>query len=155
MTVPMSLLILLAAQVAPVAPVPPAQPPATIVAEPAALMIAACDANGDAVVTQPELTACIARSFVGAPDVVDGRMGYIAYADWALRWLGDRNALPSPYEVDANGDNAITLPELQARFAGYFRRFDVDHDGRLTRAELVTIRARAAGVDGARPRRKR
>ncbi len=127
---------------------PPAgapQPPATIFAEPAALFIAACDANGDGRVTQTEQTACVARSYTTAEGAASGSIGYIAYADWAQAWLGDRNALPSPFEVDRDGDNRITLPELQARFAQFFTRFDRDKDGVLTRAELITIRGAPAG----------
>ena len=134
---------------------PPAQPPATIVAEPAALFIAACDGNADAQVSQAELTACIAHALSSADGAAGGSIGYIAYADWCLRWLGDRNALPSPFEVDTDADNRITLAELQARFAGYFRRFDTDGNGRLSRAELVTIRSRPQGDDTDRRKSRR
>lgn len=134
----------LAAQaVPPVPPQPPRQPAATIVAEPAAMFIAACDANGDGRTTRDELTACVARTFADADAGHAGSIGYICYADWALKWLGDRNALPSPFGVDSDGDNRITLPELQGAFVGLFARFDVDKDGAATRAELLTIRAGA------------
>ena len=136
-----------ALQAATPSPVPvrqgPAQPPATILVEPAAMFIAACDANGDARVTRAELDACLTRSFATAEGAVSGSIGYIAYADWEQRWLGDRNALPSPFEVDTNGDDRISFAELRARFGSYFDRFDLDHDGTLTRAELVTIHATA------------
>lgn len=147
------------AQTAPPAPAPaptaPQQPAATIVAEPVALLIAACDADRDARVTRAELSACIAASFAGADPQHTGSIGYIAYADWALKWLGDRNALPSPFTVDADHDDRITLAELQARFDTLFTRFDLDKDGVLTRAELVTIRAGAGGDDEGRGRRRR
>lgn len=128
--------------------VPVPQPAATIVAEPAALLIAACDADGDARVTRAELTACIARSFVGDA-AHGGAIGYIGYADWALKWLGDANALPSAFTIDTDNDNRITLAELQARFRALFTRFDTDRDGVLTRAELLTIHAGTVG--GRRP----
>lgn len=121
------------------------QPPATIVAEPVALMIAACDANGDAKVTRAELDACVKRSFAAVDTGNAGSIGYIGYSDWALLWLGDRNALPSPFTIDTDGDNRITLAELQAQFATLFARFDTDKDGVLTRAELLTIKAMAMG----------
>lgn len=142
------LLLVLAAQVPPAAaPVPPRQPGATIVAEPAALFIAACDANGDARTARAELSACVARSF---PDAApqSGSAGYIGYSDWAQKWLGDRNALPSPYQVDADSDNRITLAEFEAQFGVLFDRFDLDRDGSVTRAELVTIRSAAVPQDG-------
>ncbi|GAA0328966.1 hypothetical protein GCM10009087_43990 [Sphingomonas oligophenolica] len=121
------------------------QPPATIVAEPVAMMIAACDANDDGKTTRDELTACVTRSFEAIDTAHKGSLGYIDYSDWALKWLGDRNALPSPFVVDADNDNRITLAELQAQFAILFARFDTDKDGAATRAELLTIRASATG----------
>jgi hypothetical protein len=130
------------------------QPPATIVAEPVALMIAACDANGDAKVTKAELDACVKRSFAAVDTSNAGSIGYIGYSDWALLWLGDRNALPSPFTVDTDGDNRITLAELEAQFATLFARFDTDKDGVLTRAELLTIKAMAIG-DRPDPRGKK
>jgi hypothetical protein len=133
---------------APVAPtIVPGQPLATIVAEPVAMMIAACDANGDAIVSRAELTACLARSYAAADPDRKGSIGYIGYAEWALKWLGDRNALPSPFEVDRDGDNRITLAELEARFDSIFARLDKDKDGNLTRAELLTIRSGFGGGD--------
>lgn len=145
----MLIALLLAVQVPPVAPQdrPVA---ATIVAEPVAVMLAGFDADGDARTILAETTAGVARSFASvagdAPTI-----GYIAFADWAERWLGDRNALPGPFEVDRDGDNRITLPELQARFGAIFARIDRDHDGVLTRAELLTIRQ---GPRGDRPGRR-
>ncbi|WP_256326126.1 EF-hand domain-containing protein [Sphingomonas sp. NFR15] len=138
-------------------PAPPAaaprQPLATIVAEPVAMMIAACDQNGDAIVSRAELAACVAHSFASADSAHKGSIGYIEYGDWALKWLGDANALPSPFEVDGDGDNRVTLAELQARFDAIFTRLDRDRDGNLTRAELLTIRSGVGAGD--RPPGKR
>lgn len=151
-----SLLVLLAVQVAPLTPsTPRAQPPATILAEPAALMIAGCDADGDARVSRADLTACVAKAYATADGATAGSVGYIAFADWAQRWLGDRNALPAPYEVDANGDNRIALAELQSTFARYFARYDIDKDGVVTRAELVTLRSAPPMLDGSKRSKKR
>jgi hypothetical protein len=144
------LIALLVQAAAPAPPSPAPQPPATILVEPAAMLLATCDADADALVTRAERDACLARAYVTAAGAAAGRVGYIAYADWAQRWLGDRNALPSPYEVDGDGDNRISLTELTRRFTGLFDRYDMNKDGSLTRAELVTIRAAAPGV-GERP----
>ena len=121
------------------------QPPATMVVEPVAMMIAACDADGDGKTTRAELVLCITKSFDAIDTGHKGSIGYIDYSDWALKWLGDRNALPSPFTVDSDGDNRITITELQAEFTTLFTRFDADKDGVLTRAELLTIRATAGG----------
>ncbi|MEO9132146.1 MAG: EF-hand domain-containing protein [Sphingomonas sp.] len=121
------------------------QPPATMVVEPVAMMIAACDADNDGKTTRVELVLCVTKSFDAIDTGHKGSIGYIEYSDWALRWLGDRNGLPSPFTVDRDGDNRITVTELQAQFTTLFTRFDTDRDGTLTRAELLTIRATAGG----------
>lgn len=149
----------------PAAPPPgaPGEPPsnlapATVVAEPLALVIAAADADGDARTSRAELSAYLARSFAAVAK--GGRdIGYIAFADWAKRELGNPSALPSPFEVDRDGDNRITPAELQTRFGLVFDRLDIDKDGALTRAELLTIRAGGPGghedgPGGRRPRRR-
>lgn len=126
---------------APAAPgTPPPQPAANLIAEPVALMIAAFDSDGDAKVTRAEFAAGLRHSFDSADPQHSGSIGYIAFSDWAEQWLGNRNALPSPFEVDTDGDNHITFAELAARFDLFFTRFDVNKDGVLTRAELVTLR---------------
>ena len=128
-----------AADVVPAAP-PRDQPPnATIAAEPVALFIAACDGNADALVVASELTACVTRSFTSVDRSGAGVIGYIQFADWAERWLGDRNALPSPFETDGDGDNRLTLDEVLAQFGKTFTRFDRDKDGTLKRSELLTL----------------
>ncbi|MBX9795455.1 EF-hand domain-containing protein [Sphingomonas sp.] len=143
-------------------PPAPVQPAATIFAEPVALMIAACDGDGDARVSPAELANCLKRSYATIDTGGRGMMGYISFADWAERWLGDRNALPSPFEVDSNGDNQITLAELQLWFDRAFARFDKNRDAVLVRSELLTLdrgmaRPRvdpnAPPPDGARRRR--
>lgn len=137
----------------PAAPIVPGQPPATFVVEPVGMAIAGFDADGDGRTSRAELEAGVRRSFAAIDTGNSGAIGYIAFADWAERWLGDRNALPSPFEVDTDGDNRITLTELQAAFARVFARLDVDRDGSLTRKELLTIRAMAGRQMGPRGKR--
>ncbi|OWK32399.1 calcium-binding protein [Sphingomonas mucosissima] len=141
--------LLQAAPIVVTAPQPGApQPPATMAYEPAAMLIATFDADGDARVTRAELEDGLAASFAAIDTARAETLGYIDFADWAERFLGDRNALPSPFEIDRDGDNRVSLRELQARFSEYFTRYDRDRDGMLTRAELLTIRARVFGDDG-------
>lgn len=137
-----------------VTPSAPAQPTATIVAEPAAVFIAACDQDADGRTMRAELTACVTRSFARIDTANSGSIGYIGYADWALLWLGDRNALPSPFGVDTNQDNRITPDELQTEFGRLFDRYDVDRNGVVTRAEVLSIRSGLRPVEtGKRGRR--
>ena len=147
----LALLLQVAMQPLPGAPPPGLpQPPATMAYEPAATLIATFDADGDARVTRAELEAGVRRGFAAIDTAKAGTLGYIAFADWAERCLGDRNALPSPFETDNNGDNRVSLPELQAKLTEFFIRYDRDKDNVVTRAELLTIRARAYGDDGPR-----
>lgn len=120
----------------PVGPTPP-----SLVVEPVAMMIATCDADGDGRTSRDEMHRCLAKSFAAIDTSNGGSLGYIAFADWAERWLGDRSALPSPFETDTDGDNRITLAELDAKFDQIFARLDKNKDGFLTRAELLTVRA--------------
>ncbi len=139
---------------------PPPQPAANLIAEPVALMIAAFDSDGDARVTRAEFDAGLRHAFADADPQHTGSVGYLRFSDWAERWLGNRNALPSPFEVDTDGDNRITFVELAARFDLFFTRFDTNKDGVLLRSELVTLRpqlyrpggrGRGRGKEGAPP----
>lgn len=125
------------------------QTPATLVVEPVAMMIAAFDADGDGFVDRAELTAGVRRSFEAIDTAGAGRLRYIAFADWAERWLGDRNALPSPFEVDRNQDDQVSLDELQDHFSRLFARYDKNGDKRISRAELLTYRT--APIDATGP----
>ncbi|MGI4731244.1 MAG: EF-hand domain-containing protein [Janthinobacterium lividum] len=128
------------------------QPPAgseraTIMAEPVGMLIAGFDTDGDGRTSRAELAAGVTRTFRSIDTADTGRLGYIEFADWAERWLGDRNALPSPFTVDTNADNVITPDELQAAIAHIYDRFDQKKDGMVTRAELLTIHD-APGIGG-------
>ena len=133
----------------------PQQPAATMVVEPVAMLLATFDTDGDGRTTRAEMQAGVRRTFAAIDTGHTGKLGYIAFADWADRWLGDRNALPSPFEVDTDGDNQITEAELEAQLGRTFDRLDRNHDGALTRAELLTIRAQTGERGPGRGRRGR
>ncbi|WP_326525125.1 EF-hand domain-containing protein [Sphingomonas sp.] len=148
----MILALLLAAQsqVAPAEPKPePYRPaPATIVAEPVALFIAAADRDRDGRTSLAEFRQAVVETTSADPpwrERGDAGIGYIQYSDWALRWLGDRNAVPTPFEIDRNGDNRVTFQEFSNRMEAIFARFDADKDGAVSRAELLTVRANPLG----------
>lgn len=144
----------------PVRPLPGAEPIPLMIAEPVAMAIAAFDADGDAIVTRAEFDAGVRKGF---ESVAKGQpaIGYINFGDWSERWLGNRNALPSPFEVDQDGDNRISLAELQGRFELFFTRFDRDKNGSIARSELLTTRpqpqpgARPGDGENRRPQRRR
>jgi hypothetical protein len=128
---------------------PSAQTPATLVVEPVAMFLASCDADQDGITTRSEMQACVATSFAAIDTAKTGRLRYFAFADWAERFLGDRNALPSPFDVDTDGDNMVTLDELQAQFSKLYSRFNTDRsDEGITRKELLTFRTGPIDRDG-------
>lgn len=135
-------------------PLPQSQ--VTISAEPVALFFAGCDADHDGRTTRAELAACTAASFAAIDTEKRGTLGYIEFSDWSLRWVGDRNALPSPYETDSDNDNRITPAELQAVLERIFNRLDRNHDGVLDRAEMLSLSGRfgGQGLDGGRRGRR-
>ncbi len=124
------------------------QTPATMVVEPVAMLIATFDANGDALVDRNELTEGVRRTFEAVDTAKAGQLRYIAFADWAERWLGDRNALPSPFEVDRNQDDQVSLDELQDHFSRLFARYDKSGDHQISRAELLTYRTAPIDAKG-------
>lgn len=125
-----------------------AQTPATMVVEPVAMMIAALDADADGRTTRAEVEAGVRRSFEAIDTARTGKLRYLAFADWAERFLGDRNALPSPFEVDRDSDSQVTLDELQTQFSRLFARYNRDRDDAVTRAELLTFRTTAVDQKG-------
>ncbi len=124
------------------------QVPATMLVEPVAMFVAACDADGDGTTSSPELDACVAKSFAAIDTGNAGKLRYLAYADWAKRYLGDANALPSPFEVDRDNDDQITLEELQRHFAKLYTRFNKDGQPGISRAELLTFRTAPIDKNG-------
>ena len=119
-----------------VAPAKPnEQVPATLTVEPAAMLIVACDTDADGRTARAEMEDCLSRSFG------ERSIGYLDFAAWQQKWLGDQGALPSPFEVDRNADDRITPDELRAQFGKIFNRLDKDADGGVTRAEALTLRA--------------
>ncbi|WP_200940689.1 EF-hand domain-containing protein [Sphingomonas sp. Leaf339] len=127
---------------------PSAQTPATMVVEPAAMFVAACDMDGDGITTRSELQECVARSFATIDTGHTGSMRYFAFADWAQRYLGDRNALPSPFDVDKDGDDQVTLAELQTQFSKLYSRFNRDGQDGISRAELLTFKTGPIDANG-------
>ena len=128
------------------------QTPATMVVEPVAMLIATFDGAGteerDALVDRSEMLTGVRASFEAIDTDKAGKLRYIAFADWAERFLGDRNALPSPFEVDADQDDFVSLEELQDHFSRLFARYDRDGSKTISRAELLTYRTGPIGADG-------
>ena len=126
---------------------PSPQTPATMVVEPVAMMIAGFDADGDGITMRGEMEEGVRRSFAAIAGSASS-IRYLAFADWAARYLGDRNALPSPFDVDRGADGQVTLDELQSQFSRLYSRFNTDGALGITRAELLTFRTGPIDRDG-------
>jgi hypothetical protein len=125
-------------------PYEPSRP--TIAATPLALAIAGFDRDGDLLVSRSEFDAQVKSSFAAGDRNGDGFIGLIEYSAWAEVTLGNANALPGPFNFDANGDDRISAAEFAAEFARRFIAMDTNNDARLSRAELVTLIANPMGV---------
>lgn len=138
-------------------PGPPSQPPPVAIrpgerpqgvspvlptetAEPLGLAVAGFDADGDGATGRAEYDAALERTFAAADRDRNGTLGYIEYSGWAATWLGSATALPGPFAIDANGDNQLDRGEFATTFANAFARLDVNRDGSIGRAELLTVR---------------
>ncbi|MBM3927354.1 MAG: EF-hand domain-containing protein [Sphingomonadales bacterium] len=156
----LAFLLLAAGQSAPVAAQDGGRPdayrpaPATVVAEPVALFLAAADRDHDGRTTRAEMHQTLTQTTATDPAWTTG-IGFIAYSDWAERWLGDRNGVPTPFDLDRNGDQKVTFAELSDRFDALFTRFDADRDGTVSRAELLTVRTTPYGRPDAERRGRR
>lgn len=152
-------LLLQAAVPAPAAPPPQRAadrpPQATVMAEPVALAFSGWDADRDGRTTRAEAMAGAGAGFAAIDREGRGSMSYIGFAEWAERWLGDRAALPSPFEVDTDADDRVTRAEFDTAITRAFVRLDKDGDGVLTRAEMLTIRPGLRDPDDRRKRRDR
>lgn len=111
----------------------------TVIATPVALFFAGIDSDRDLATSQAELTAALEAGFVAADDDRDGSITIIATTRLLEQWLGTRDSLLSSPSFDGNGDNAVSRAEFDAAFTREFTALDDDNDGRLTRAELITV----------------
>ena len=119
---------------------PPMLSRATLSASPVSQMIAAFDGDGDAVVSQAEFDAGVARSFADGDENKDGRITLIELSRWAAKWLGNAGALPGQYDFDRDLDDAVSKAEYEAEFAKRFAGFDTNKDGALSRSELISFK---------------
>jgi hypothetical protein len=148
------MILFLLLQAAAVPPAQPARPPATMVVEPVATLLASFDRDLDGRTTRDEVIQGTLKTYTAIEPRPATPLGYIGYSDWAKRWLGDANAVPSPYELDSDNDQKVSLAELQAGLLRVFDRLDRDKDGVLTRAETLTLRSMAPGYDERRGKRR-
>lgn len=107
------------------------------VARPVALLFAGMDTDRDYIIAQDELAAAIVREWASLPQGAQGNVPAIAIADWAGTVLGDPEALPNHLAFDVNLDGQVSETEFRTRLTGEFAQLDRDHDGRLTRAEML------------------
>jgi len=111
----------------------------TLSATPAAVMIAAFDADGDTRVTRAEFDAGVMRSFKSGDRNGDGVISLLELGPWSEAWLGNAYALPGQFDFDSDGDDKVSLEEFRAEFGRRFDAMDTDKDGVLVRSELIVM----------------
>jgi hypothetical protein len=122
------------------------------VARPVALLFTGMDTDRDYILRQDELAAGIVREWASLPQGAQGNVPAIAIADWAGTALGDPEALPNHLAFDVNLDGQVSETEFRARLTDEFAQLDRDHDGRLTRAEMLRdLPVRGQGQGGGMP----
>ena len=107
------------------------------IARPIALLFTGMDTDHDYAVSPAELTAGIAAEWARLPATSRGTVPAVAMSDWAATALGNPEALPNHIAFDVNLDGQISDEEFRTRLTDEFRRLDRDHDGLLTRAEML------------------
>ena len=120
-------------------------------APPAALLLVSMDTDRDHYVSRQELDAGIDHEWqlLAGPNEV--RQSAVRMSNWSAETLGDINALPSPIAFDSNLDGTITDQEFRVRLTDTFDQMDKDHDGALSRAELLAAPRATERDEGAMP----
>jgi hypothetical protein len=98
---------------------------AGLLLNPAGLMIAAADSDGDYRVTAAELSAAIMRGFAAADRDDSGGLTLIELADWRAAAFGSGEALPGRFAFDANQDSSVS----EAEFAAAIRAASASYAG--------------------------
>lgn len=108
-------------------------------AAPVALLLVEVDADGDRVVSRPELEQALPNLFREADSDGSGGITPIEYRDWAVAVFGTEDAPPGRMAFDINGDGRIDPDEFTGTLTAIFAAADKDHDGRVSRADLVEL----------------
>lgn len=102
-----------------------------------AFIIAAADADNDAVTTEAELQAALAAAFAEADADQSGALSPLEWQTFSRIRMGGDLMGPFRLEVDRNVDNSIDQTEFTDAFTARFGRYDGDADGRVARPDMV------------------
>lgn len=109
----------------------------SLVVRPGALLLIDLDANRDLTLTRAEMQAGASAWFAKADANRDGAITPIEYSAFAEAHLGTADSIPGRLFFDSNADGQITPAEFSSGMEALFNQFDADHDGAVTRAEMV------------------
>lgn len=104
---------------------------------PASLVLASFDLDHDAVVTSKEVQDGAERVFVASDQDDNGVLSGIEITGFSQRHLGMAYGVPGRIAFDPNGDSVSTLDEFTAVWISELSRHDRNHDGEVSREELI------------------
>jgi hypothetical protein len=123
-------------------------------APPIALMLTAADANHDLNVSSAEASAAFDAEWTHADANADGKVSGFEFEAWSLAVLGGPESEPTRIALDPDLDGAVTPAEFKTRLGEIFSAMDRNHDGSLSRSELLVkpqLRMRNDGPRGGGP----
>jgi hypothetical protein len=102
-----------------------------------ALLFVSFDADNDGRTSAADLDAGVLREWARADRNQDGVLTPLEFSDWARSALGGPQLPPYRLNFDRNVDNSITRAEFADELRARFDEYDANHDGAVTRAEML------------------
>ncbi len=107
------------------------------IAQPASLLFVSMDRDHDLLITSDETFDGIESEWLRADTEGNGKISSFEIDAWLTTVLGDPDAAPTRISFDVNLDGSITPNEFKVRLGDEFARLDANHDGILSRSELL------------------
>lgn len=105
---------------------------------PMGLLLTSLDVDRDTRVSRAEVREGVAEGFVASDTNGDGFLSPLEFQDWSRTYLGSDFPIPGRLHFDRDQDGRISMGEFTITFEGIQQRLDVNEDGALVRAELLT-----------------
>jgi len=109
--------------------------------QPAALLFADMDKNGDRVTTRAELISGVQAEW----DSFDRSPSAMSFVTWSKTALGSTDANPTFMSFDRDFNGVISKSEFTAQFESLFKSLDKNGDGAVERSEMIVAFAAPQG----------